>query len=92
MGVPCKSFTEMHLDKAKDILQMVNECIKTVRASAGAGAGNGNLTIESDPDGFPIVPSPPNWDKISKDDLERLYPTYLTQHYRPFISHMPVLN
>ena len=90
MGVPCKSFTEMHPDKAKDILQMVNEYIKTVRASAGAR--NGNLTIESDPDGFPIVPSPPNWDKISKDDLERLYRTYLTQHYHPFISHKPVFN
>ena len=73
---------------------MVNEYIKTLQATAGtpAGPSNGNITIELDTDGFPIVPRPPSWDKITKEELEKLYRTYITQHYRMFISDMPALS
>ncbi|KAF8805983.1 hypothetical protein BYT27DRAFT_7257398 [Phlegmacium glaucopus] len=47
---------------------------------AGAGAGSA-LTIQVTPEGFPMVPTPAALDKLTKDDLERLYHTYITHHY-----------
>ena len=99
MGIPSKTFCEMHPEKAKDILRLINEYIKTVRSSAGIGSGSGagagsgrnNLNIELDPNGFPIVPSIPSWDKISKEELEKLYRNYITQHYRGFIGILATL-
>jgi hypothetical protein len=46
----------------------------------GAGAGPSAGSIQFDPDGFPIVPCLA-WDKTTKDDLETLYHSYMTQHY-----------
>jgi hypothetical protein len=79
----------MHEAKATDIMRSVHDYIKTVegsaRAGSGAGAGAGsrnkNITIELNPDGYPIAPTPPSWDKITKIDLEKLYRTYLGIHY-----------
>jgi hypothetical protein len=73
------------------------EYIKTLRASSsnasGTGTGTGTgigtktgLSISSDPDGFPIVPNPASWDKVTKDELERLYRSYIGQHYSTFLS------
>ena len=83
----------MHDSKATEIMRTVHEYIKTVETSrppgwlngAGAGAGSAGkriLNIELDPNGRPIAPSPPSWDKITKGDLELLYRTYMTLQYR----------
>lgn len=79
----------MHEDKATDIMRTVHEYIKTVKGSfrAGAGAGSRNkiLGIELNPDGYPIAPCPTSWEKTMKADLEKLYRSYITLHYRMFI-------
>jgi hypothetical protein len=92
LRTPCKSFKQMHEDKSNDIMLSVHEYIQTVEASgrgaAGAGFGSGtskaNLSIEVDSEGFPISPSPSSWDKTSKVDIEPLYRSYITLHYRTF--------
>jgi hypothetical protein len=85
----------MHQEKAQDIIRTVLEYITTVEASRHAGSGAGKqknaLTIEVNPDGFPIAPCPPSWDKISKKDLEKLYRTYITLHYRMLFYNDGVL-
>lgn len=90
LGTPCRSFKQMNEDKATDIMRTIHEYIKTVQATirsgagTGAGAGPANATheIATDPEGFPIVPSPPSWDKMTKAELEILYRQYITLHYR----------
>jgi hypothetical protein len=56
LGKPCKTFKQMHDDKADKIMQMVHEYMETVKAGAGASTGRRNPSIELDPDGFPILP------------------------------------
>jgi len=81
----------MYEDKAKDFMRTVNEYIKTVRSSTGYGAGSGSgaginnskLNIKLDSEGYPILPIT-SWEKKNKDELERLYRSYITQHYREF--------
>jgi hypothetical protein len=65
-------------------MRLVMEYVKTVRgaAVAGAGAGAGHETVQLDPDGFPTMPCPPSWKKKSKSELEKIYRSYLAQHYR----------
>ena len=57
--------------------------LKNIISSAGAGTGNSaeRYCITMDPDGFPILPLPESWEKLSKEELERLYRVYITQHY-----------
>lgn len=82
----------MHEAKATDIMRTVHDYIKTVegslRAGAGAGAGSGNqkLGIELNSDGYPIAPCPPSWEKTTKTDLEKLYRSYISIHYRTFLD------
>lgn len=79
-------------------MRMVNEYYRTVRetanagavAGAGAGVGTGIPVIQFDSDGFPIVPAT-SWNKISKEDLEKIYRTYLTTHYRQFFFSISLL-
>jgi hypothetical protein len=89
LGKPCKSFKQMHDDKADKIMRMVHEYMETVKAGAGAGASTGrrNPSIELDPDGFPILPVTTEWNKVKKTDLETLYRTYLTLHYCTSINY-----
>lgn len=96
MGVPCKSFHETYEKKVDEFMRTVMEYVKTVRAAARSGSGSGSepgqtsVTVEVDSDGYPIAPCPTSWDKVTKDDLERLYRLYITQHYRMYVCHMPV--
>jgi hypothetical protein len=97
IGVTCESFEDIFVEKAKEFKRLVMEYVKIVRgaseAGSGSGTGSGNpsLTVQLDPKGFPIVPSPSSWDKLTKDDLEKLYRSYITQHYRMSIQYMPVI-
>jgi hypothetical protein len=85
----------MYEDKAKDFMRTVNEYIKTVRSSTGAGTGaeaginNSKLNIKLDSEGYPILPIT-SWEKINKDELEKLYRSYITYHYREFDFQIPV--
>jgi hypothetical protein len=83
LGIPCKSFREMHKDKASEIMRNVVSYIQTVRAGAGTGPATGKriMTIELNPDGFPIAPDPASLEKTTKADLETLYRRYITSHY-----------
>ncbi|KAF8805301.1 hypothetical protein BYT27DRAFT_7258411 [Phlegmacium glaucopus] len=72
-----------------EIKRTIFEYVKTLCAQksrcAGAGAGPTSqdiLAVNIDAEGFPVAPSPVSWEKISKDDLERMYRTYMTLHYR----------
>jgi hypothetical protein len=84
----------MHEDKCEDFMRTVNEYLRTFRDNASAGAGDTsgkrNVSFELDSDGFPILPRT-SWNKISKENLEKIYRTYITTHYRRFIYPMPVL-
>src|SRR5271155_2061266 len=83
LGIPCKSFREMHEDKASEIMRNVVSYIQTVRAGAGTGPATGKriMTIELNPDGFPIAPDPASLEKTTKADLETVYRRYITSHY-----------
>src|ERR1700678_2246201 len=83
LGIPCKSFWEMHEDKASEIMRNVVSYIQTVHAGAGTGPGTGKriMTIELNPDSFPIAPDPASLEKTTKADLETLYRGYITSHY-----------
>jgi hypothetical protein len=37
-------------------------------------------------DGYPLAPSPASLEKLKKADLEKLYRSYITIHYRKSIS------
>ncbi|KAF8809692.1 hypothetical protein BYT27DRAFT_7254409 [Phlegmacium glaucopus] len=97
LKVPGRSFEEIYPDKSKDIKRTLLEYLKILAApiaggSAGvhagvttgvnAGPGPDTLTIQLDPNRFPIAPRFASWNKVSKEDLERLYRMYITQHYR----------
>lgn len=99
IGVHSLSFQDMYgLKKTIELKRIFMEYVKTVRAAAdtsnGTGTGAGDrlvstdpsLTVRLDPKGFPVAPSPPSWDKVSKDNIERLYRSYVTHHYRMFFK------
>ncbi|KAF8811080.1 hypothetical protein BYT27DRAFT_7253210 [Phlegmacium glaucopus] len=50
--------------------------------TAGLTAGAHTVTMQLDPNGFPIAPTVASWNSVSKEDLEPLYRMYITQHYR----------
>jgi hypothetical protein len=90
MRVPCQSFNQMYEEKVEDFMRTVMEYVKIVRSAAsarsspGAGSGETILDIELDSDGFPKAPTTESLEKITKEDLERLYRSYMTQHYSLF--------
>jgi hypothetical protein len=55
-------------------------------------AGSGPLSIKIDSNGFPIAPCPTSLNKTTKDNLEKLYRSYLSLHYRMFIIFMAMLR
>ena len=48
-----------------------------------------HLSDDHDQDGFPLIPSSVSWDKVSKEDLEAMYWSYITQHYHKCQSLIP---
>lgn len=94
MGVPSKSFEDTYADRATDMKRTVMEYIKTLRAMRSTGAGTNaprpGITIHVDDDGFPIVPHPVSWEKVTKEDLEAMYRSYMTQHYRTYHAPCPI--
>lgn len=101
LGVPAHRFNDLHSEKANEMMRAVRAYVNTVReakysgiganARSGPSAESGTITIQLDPNGFPIAPSPASWDKISKKQLEKLYRTYMTEHYRMCDSFVPML-
>lgn len=82
----------MYPDQTENIKRSLMEYVKTLKSTVsypGTGTGTGiyagavrhSLTVVEDSGGFPIVPTPESWDKVSKDELERLYHHYITKHY-----------
>lgn len=92
LGIPCKSFREMHEAKASEIMRNVVSYVQTVRAGAGAGTGLGTgkreTTIMLNSERFPIAPDPASLEKKTKADLESLYRKYITYHYRKLHFNM----
>ncbi|KAF8802326.1 hypothetical protein BYT27DRAFT_7112582 [Phlegmacium glaucopus] len=85
LGIHSKAFEDIYEDKSQEMKRTVLEYIKTLQAAkAGPGAvlPQEVLTIQLDPDRFPIAPRPASWSAVSKDDLEPMYRVYITQHYR----------
>ena len=86
LGVTSKSFEETYEDKAKELKRTLLEYVKTLmvltnNAGAGAGATSTGSGILFDADGYPIAPTVFS-DKTTKDEMEHLYHSYITQHYR----------
>lgn len=100
LGVPAQSLKQMYEDATKDFMRTVNQYIKQLRTTnsagvgAGAGAGADPLAIKLDSDGFPIIPSPASWNKVTKEKLEKMYRSYMAQHYSTYVPviHMPVIQ
>lgn len=73
-------------------MRTVKEYVESVKSSAGPGpgtqSGTDKLVINKDPEGYPIAPRPSTWEKITKDDIEKLYRMYITIHYRRFICRI----
>lgn len=86
------SLQEMYEEKTTDFMQTFMEYVNTVRVSAEAGPdlGKHSLTINLDSAGFPLAPNLPSWDEKTKEELERLYRAYITQHYSKLIHCLPV--
>ena len=85
LGIPCKSFVEIYTDKISDIQRSLHDYIKTFKAGVQGRSSTSTSTsvtnINLDPNGYPLAPPPGSLDKITKLDLEKLYRTYITQHY-----------
>lgn len=92
--VQATNFEHTYLDKSEEMKRALLEYVKTLRAigstlNAGTGTGagihtnitTGQLHIQLNPKGFPIAPCPDSWEKISKDNIEQLYRSYMTLHY-----------
>jgi hypothetical protein len=80
--VTSKSFEDTYENKAKDLKRTLLEYVKTLMAVGNdAGAGPPVSSIQFDTDGFPFAPGF-SFDKTTKEDLERHYHSYVTQHYR----------
>ncbi|KAF8808352.1 hypothetical protein BYT27DRAFT_7210896 [Phlegmacium glaucopus] len=81
LGVYLKSFEDINEAKVTEIKWTLLEYIKSFQGlksgptgtGTGLASGQETLTIQVDDDGFPIFPCQSSWDKIPKDDLERLY-------------------
>ena len=77
----------MYRDASKEFSRKVYDYMKKLHSTTVDGPGGGPgpgldpLEIKLDSDGFPIVPSPASWNKISKDQLEKMYRSYLSIHY-----------
>jgi hypothetical protein len=83
LGVHAKSFEDHYEDLANEMKRALLEYIKTIRnPTTGTGSGTNGPTISVDPDGFPLLPESIQWTKSTKDDLEKLYRSYITMHYR----------
>lgn len=86
LKVHSKSFQQLYSEKVDDFMRLVMDYVKSVRATkstgAGAGADAGKCSIRLDPDGFPMIPSPSSWAKITKGEMETIYRSYMTHHYR----------
>ncbi|KAF8799627.1 hypothetical protein BYT27DRAFT_7263713 [Phlegmacium glaucopus] len=88
LGVRIKGFEQMHQEKALDMKRAVLEYVKVVQnmkvtpAGTGTGTQTGTLSVQLDPDGFPILTCPTSWEKITKEDMERLFRAYITDQYR----------
>lgn len=95
LGVPAQSLKQMYEDATKDFLRTVNQYIKRLRTATGPGPGPGTesdpFAIKLDPQGFPIIPNPPSWKKVTKDKLEKMYRSYMTEHYSTYVQYMPVI-
>ena len=80
----------MYEEKISEIQRCLNDYIKTIKVSTrpGAGTGTGQSTpnIITMSDGYPLAPSPASLEKLKKADLEKLYRSYITIHYRKSIS------
>lgn len=93
LGLHSKSFEDMYEDLENEMKRAVLEYIKTIRNPAtGTGTGTDGPTIKVDPDGFPLLPESIQWDKTTKDDLEQLYRSYITMHYRESAEYTALLS
>src|SRR5271168_1279642 len=69
LGIPCKSFREMHEDKASEIMQNVVSYIQTVRAGTGIRpcTEKRSMTIVLNPFGFSFAPDLGYMEKMTKE-------------------------
>src|SRR5271156_3618515 len=91
-GIPCQTFKQKYKEITREFVQTVYQYFtETVRAGSVSGAGTSTGTgndpsiIKLDPDGWPIAPSPPSWDKFTKDRLETMYRSYMYHHYHKYM-------
>lgn len=91
LNVPAMAFDMMYPDKAKEMKRVVLDYIKVLRSTymeesqnSGDDEPNGfpRNAIRTDVSGFPLVPRPTAWEKVTKADLEPIYRLYMTKHYR----------
>jgi hypothetical protein len=88
LGITSRGFEDEHPDEVTKMQRMILVYVKSLLAlkSGRAGAGynaaeSAGPNIQVDAEGFPQAPSVAGLDKLTKDDLERLYRGYITDHY-----------
>src|SRR6202522_2708631 len=82
LGIPCKSFRKMHEDRPPKLCETWSRISRQYAPVPEPDQlQERELTIELNPDGFPIAPDPASLEKTTKADLETLYRRYITSHY-----------
>jgi hypothetical protein len=88
MGVSAQRFVELHKDKVDEMKRLLITYVKTHKTSMETNdnnrppqSQNNDREISITDDGFPILPTNIQINKLNKRDLTEMARTYLNAHY-----------
>ena len=88
MGVPAQPFVDMHKDKIDEIKRLLMAYIKNIdqtantsRTNPPAGLRPNDLKIQMTNEGYPLLPTTLDFQKLNKVELTDMMRIYLNAHY-----------
>jgi hypothetical protein len=90
--VHSKSFDDMYETLSAQVKRAVLDYVQKISDPVNGTIGDTKQTIRQDSDGYPKAPESLQWDKVTKADLEPLFRSYITQHYRESSVRWPAAD
>jgi len=85
MKLSGQTFSERYSDEVEGLQRCLLEFLKSKNTTSGAGTGTGTadetLDVKMTDDGFPILPSAVDTQRLSKNQYEDIMREFLSQHY-----------